>query len=305
MVLFAHVTHCAILLNDNYTVNRAAMNNTSKAKGSVFVVATPIGNLQDISARALDILRQVAWIAAEDTRHSALLLNHYGIQTPLKSLHEHNEKQRIQYIEETLHAGLDIALISDAGTPLISDPGYHLVAHLSQAGFRLCPIPGCCALIAALSCSGLATDQFLFSGFLPAQSTARKAALTKRLHETATQIFYEAPHRLLECLTDMLCIYGPDRQAVVARELTKTYENFQYGTLLELHNYYHMHSDQKRGEIVILVAGNTKISTELAEAQRILEILLKVLPIKTAATVASELTKRRKNELYQIALEMK
>ena len=281
------------------------MNNTSKTKGSVFVVATPIGNLQDISAHALDILRQVAWIAAEDTRHSAMLLKHYGIQTPLKSLHEHNEKQRIQCIEETLNEGLDVALISDAGTPLISDPGYHLVAHLSQAGFRLCPIPGCCALIAALSCSGLATDQFLFSGFLPAKSTARKATLTKRLHETATQIFYEAPHRLLECLVDMGSVYGPDRRAVVARELTKTYENFQYGTLLELENYYQTHPEQQRGEIVILVAGNTAVTTELTEAQRVLEILLKVLPIKTAAAVASELTQRRKNELYQIALEMK
>jgi 16S rRNA (cytidine1402-2'-O)-methyltransferase len=281
------------------------MNNTSTTKGTVFIVATPIGNLTDISAHAIEVLQQVQWIAAEDTRHSAILLNHYGIQTPLKSLHEHNELQRIQYIEETLNAGHDIALISDAGTPLISDPGYQLVTHLVQAGFRISPVPGCCALIAALSCSGLATDQFLFLGFLPNKSTARKTVLSKRLHETATQIFYEAPHRLLECLLDMACIYGDTRQAVVARELSKTYENFQHGSLPALHDYYQAHPEQQRGEIVILVAGSKEAATPLIEAERILKILLDVLPIKTAAAVTADITQLRKNELYQMALRIK
>jgi 16S rRNA (cytidine1402-2'-O)-methyltransferase len=284
------------------SVREKKTQDVRPANGRLFVVATPIGNLQDISPHALEVLRQVAWIACEDTRHSAQLFKHYGITTPLKSLHEHNEKQRIQSITNTLQQGLDVALISDAGTPLISDPGYHLVNHLSQAGFRLCPVPGCCALIAALSCAGLATDQFLFSGFLPAQQSARKTALTKRLHETATQIFYEAPHRLLDCLTDLVCVYGAARRAVVARELTKTYENFQYGTLLELQTYYHNHDTQQRGEIVIMVAGNAEEKSDLTEATRVLEILLKVLPVKTAVATAAELTTLRKNDLYKIAL---
>lgn len=279
------------------------MNNTPK--GTIFIVATPIGHIEDISIRALAILRQVQWIAAEDTRHSATLLKHYGITTPLKSLHEHNEQQRIQDIEAALNAGQNIALISDAGTPLISDPGYPLVNTLVQAGFRVAPIPGCSALIAALSCSGLPTDQFLFSGFLPNKSAARQAALAKRLQERATQIFYEAPHRLMDCLADMITVYGENRPAVIARELTKTYESFQHGSLFELQNYYQAHPEQQRGEIVILLAGNTTAATELGEAERILNILLKVLPMKTAATVAADITQVRKNTLYEMALRMK
>jgi 16S rRNA (cytidine1402-2'-O)-methyltransferase len=281
------------------------MDNKTVSKGTVYVIATPIGHLQDISVRALEILRGVHWIAAEDTRHSRKLLDHYGIQTPLKSFHEHNESHRSQAIQQALALGHDIALISDAGTPLISDPGYTLITQLTQSGFRVSPIPGCCAAIAALSAAGLATDQFLFVGFLSSKSNTRKTQLTERLHETVTQIYYEAPHRLLDCLADMASVYGDNRRAVVGRELTKTYEDFQRGSLIELHDYYQAHQEQQRGEIVILVAGNKSAATEFVEAERILKILLKELPVKAAAALTAEITGVRKHDLYQCALRIK
>lgn len=280
------------------------MSSKALTAGTLFVIATPIGNLKDITYRAIETLQQVSWIAAEDTRHSAMLLRHYGIQTPLKSLHEHNEAQRSQAIQEALAQGQDIALISDAGTPLISDPGYTLITQLTQAGFRVAPIPGCCAAIAALSCAGLATDKFLFLGFLPSKANARKTQLALHQQESATQIFYEAPHRLAETLLDMASVYGESRKAVVARELTKTHENFQRGSLAELARHYQNHEEQQRGEIVILVTGCEAMATDLVEATRILKILLQELPVKKAAALAAEITGFRKNELYQQALSL-
>ena len=275
------------------------------AHGTLYIVATPIGNLQDISARALSTLQKVEWIAAEDTRHSEYLLKHYGIHTRMKSLHTHNEKERIDWVRETLKQGQSIALISDAGTPLISDPGYSLVTILASEGFTISPIPGSCAAIAALCASGLPTDKFLFEGFLPSKSSHRRQQLQQRQHETATLIYYEAPHRLLDSLTDMISVFGEDRKAVVARELTKTFEQFQRGSLQGVLDYFQVHEDKQRGECMILVHGAEVIAADQLEAERILKILLDVMPVKQAAQVASEITGLRKNELYDWAVQLK
>lgn len=278
----------------------------ASSSGTLYIIATPIGNLQDISPRALYVLQQVQWIAAEDTRHSEYLLKHYGITTPLKSLHTHNEKQRIAWIREILQKGESVALVSDAGTPLISDPGYALVTTLADEGLPISPIPGACAVIAALSASGLPTEQFLFEGFLPSKSTQRRQQLEKRKQETATLIYYEAPHRLLDSLKDMLTIFGGNRQAVVARELTKTFEQFQRGSLQSIIDYFEMHEDKQRGECVILVHGvEEALSVDEKEANRILKILLPLMSLKQAAQAASEITGVRKNVLYEWALKEK
>lgn len=248
--------------------------------GSLYVVATPIGNLDDISARALRILREVALIAAEDTRHSARLLQHFGIQTPLAACHEHNERDQGGRFLARLQAGEDVALISDAGTPLISDPGYHLVRQARAAGFAVVPVPGACALIAALSAAGLPSDRFIFEGFLPAKAAGRRARLEQVREEPRTLIFYEAPHRILECLQDMREVFGDDRPALLARELTKTFETLQGLPLAELCEWVAADSNQQRGECVVLVAGWQAPEGEeavSAEALRVLDLLLSTL----------------------------
>lgn len=274
-------------------------------RGTLFIVATPIGNLRDISFRAVEVLTQVKWIAAEDTRHSAPLLKHYGIETPLKSFHEHNESSRIQWIQNELEEGHDVALISDAGTPLISDPGYTLVTNLAHAGFKISPIPGCCAAIAALSAAGLSTEHFNFQGFLPSKSSQRKNMLNSLQYEIGTLVFYEAPHRLLASLEDFIAVFGGARKAVVARELTKTYESFQRGALQALLAHYQENPDQQRGEIAILLEGAEKVTLSTLEAERILKILLSELPVKKAATLTAEITGLRKNDLYELGLKIK
>ncbi|KFJ90794.1 methyltransferase [Pseudomonas sp. 1-7] len=276
--------------------------------GSLYVVATPIGNLDDISARALRILREVALIAAEDTRHSARLLQHFGIQTPLAACHEHNERDQGGRFLARLRAGEDVALISDAGTPLISDPGYHLVRQARAAGFAVVPVPGACALIAALSAAGLPSDRFIFEGFLPAKAAGRRARLEQVREEPRTLIFYEAPHRILECLQDMREVFGDDRPALLARELTKTFETLQGLPLAELCEWVAADSNQQRGECVVLVAGWQAPEGEeavSAEALRVLDLLLSEMPLKRAAALAAEITGVRKNVLYQVALERK
>jgi len=276
--------------------------------GSLYVVATPIGNLDDISARALRILREVALIAAEDTRHSARLLQHFGIQTPLAACHEHNERDQGGRFLARLQAGEDVALISDAGTPLISDPGYHLVRRARAAGFAVVPVPGACALIAALSAAGLPSDRFIFEGFLPAKAAGRRARLEQVREEPRTLIFYEAPHRILECLQDMREVFGDDRPALLARELTKTFETLQGLPLAELCEWVAADSNQQRGECVVLVAGWQAPEGEeavSAEALRVLDLLLSEMPLKRAAALAAEITGVRKNVLYQVALERK
>lgn len=276
--------------------------------GSLYVVATPIGNLDDISARALRILREVALIAAEDTRHSARLLQHFGIQTPLAACHEHNERDQGGRFLARLQAGEDVALISDAGTPLISDPGYHLVRQARAAGIAVVPVPGACALIAALSAAGLPSDRFIFEGFLPAKAAGRRARLEQVREEPRTLIFYEAPHRILECLQDMREVFGDDRPALLARELTKTFETLQGLPLAELCEWVAADSNQQRGECVVLVAGWQAPEGEeavSAEALRVLDLLLSEMPLRRAAALAAEITGVRKNVLYQVALERK
>ncbi|EJO94187.1 uroporphyrin-III C/tetrapyrrole methyltransferase [Ectopseudomonas mendocina DLHK] len=273
--------------------------------GTLYVVATPIGNLDDISARALRILREVALIAAEDTRHSARLMQHFGIGTPLAACHEHNERDQGGRFLARLEAGEDVALISDAGTPLISDPGYHLVRQARAAGFAVVPVPGACALIAALSAAGLPSDRFIFEGFLPAKAAGRRARLEQVRKEPRTLIFYEAPHRILECLEDMRAVFGGERQALLARELTKTFETLKGLPLDELCAWVAADSNQQRGECVVLVAGWQAPEGEeavSAEALRVLDLLLAEMPLKRAAALAAEITGVRKNLLYQVAL---
>lgn len=280
---------------------------TSKSTmGTLYVVATPIGNLDDMSARALKVLADVALIAAEDTRHSVRLLQHFGIDTPLAACHEHNERDEGGRFITKLLAGEDVALVSDAGTPLISDPGYHLVRQARAAGVSVVPVPGACALIAALSAAGLPSDRFIFEGFLPAKAAGRRARLEQVKEEPRTLIFYEAPHRILECLEDMELVFGGERPALLARELTKTFETLKGLPLAQLRAFVAGDSNQQRGECVVLVGGWSAPEGEdaiSAEAQRVLDLLLAELPLKRAAALAAQITGVRKNLLYQVALE--
>lgn len=275
--------------------------------GTLYIVATPIGNLRDISLRAVDVLQSVDAIAAEDTRHSSSLLQHYQIKTPIFSLHEHNERERSAAIIAQLKEGRSIALISDAGTPLISDPGYHLVKEVRQHGIRIVPIPGACAAIAALSVAGLPTDRFLFEGFLPAKSKQRKDNLQRLASEPRTLVFYESPHRIHRTLLDMVEIFGKDRLVVMARELTKTFETIHADTMAGLLQWVLRDKNQTKGEIVILVHGN-KETVEAANdpaVTRVLSILLAELPLKQAVDLASKMTELRKNDIYELALQLK
>lgn len=278
----------------------------SSTAGTLYVVATPIGNLDDITARALQVLREVSLIAAEDTRHSARLMQHFGIGTPLAACHEHNEREQGSHFIARLLSGADVALISDAGTPLISDPGYHLVRNARAAGIRVVPVPGPSALITALSAAGLPSDRFIFEGFLPAKTAGRRARLEQVKQEPRTLIFYEAPHRILECLEDMQLVFGGERLALLARELTKTFETLKGLPLAELAAWVGADSNQQRGECVVLVAGWQAPEGEdalSAEALRVLDLLLQDLPLKRAAALAAEITGVRKNLLYQAALD--
>jgi len=276
--------------------------------GTLYVVATPIGNLDDISARALRVLTQVSLIAAEDTRHSSRLLQHFGIRTPLAACHEHNEREEGGRFIACLLAGEDVALISDAGTPLISDPGYHLVRQARAAQIAVVPVPGACALIAGLSAAGLPSDRFVFEGFLPAKQAARCTRLTAVKHDPRTLIFYEAPHRILESVADMCQVFGPERPAVLARELTKTFETIKDLPLQALHDWIAADTNQQRGESVLLISGYQEPSDApevSVETQRVLQVLMAELPPKRAAALAAEITGARKKALYQWALDNK
>ncbi len=268
--------------------------------GILYIVATPIGNLGDISFRAVNILQEVALIAAEDTRHSAFLLNHYQIQTPLISLHKFNESKRVDLFLEYLQQGKSIALISDAGTPLISDPGAFLVTQLQAARITIVPVPGCCALIAALSASGLPTDHFVFEGFLPAKPAERRKCLAALCAETRTLIFYEAPHRILASVEDLAAVFGADRPIVLAKELTKTFETFWHGGAGDALTWLTSNPAHQKGEFVVLVQGAKIVQTEAInpEALRILDILSSELPLKQAAALTAKITGEKKNRLY-------
>jgi len=273
----------------------------------LYVVATPIGNLSDISARAVEVLKQVDLIACEDTRHSSRLLNHLNIQKPLLSYHDHNETQQTQNLIGKLQAGQSIALISDAGTPLISDPGYQLVKQAHENNITVVPLPGPCALITALSASGLPSDRFTFEGFLPAKQQARVETLEKLRAETRTLIFYESTHRISASLQDMVKVFGADRRAVVARELTKAFETLRGDELANLSAWVKEDANQRKGEVVLLVRGAEAVEQDevRVEAEKVLAILLEELPVKQAAQLAAKITGGKKNALYQVALEMK
>lgn len=280
--------------------------NESVEAGVLYVVATPIGNLADVSQRALDVLAGVDFIAAEDTRHSGRLLQHYQITTKTLALHDHNERDRAPDVVARLSRGKSIALISDAGTPLISDPGFHLVRLAREQGVRVVPIPGASAMVAALSAAGLPSDRFVFEGFLPSKGVARKKRLEALASESRTTIFYEAPHRLLDTLTDMAAVFGEERHVVLAREITKTFETIKGDAVGVLRQWVSNDPNQQKGEIVLLVKGLEADDSEevTAEAQRILKLLLAELPLSQASALAAKITGVRKKPLYQLGLRL-
>ena len=278
------------------------MNNLC---GTLYIVATPIGNLQDITQRALAIFAEVDLIAAEDTRHSGLLLSHYGIKKPFFALHDHNEQQKADLLVEKLRAGPNIALISDAGTPLISDPGFHLVRKCRQAGVKVVPLPGACAAITALCASGIASDRFCFEGFLPAKSKARRDRLQNLQKEDRTLIFYESTHRILDTLADVEELFGAERYVVLAREITKTWETISGDSVDNLRRWLNEDANRTKGEMVLIVegcieTGETEFSPEVVKA---LKLIAAELPLKKAAAIVAELYGYKKNALYQFGLE--
>ncbi|MFT6287188.1 MAG: 16S rRNA (cytidine1402-2'-O)-methyltransferase [Alcanivorax sp.] len=272
-------------------------------ESGLYIVATPIGNLGDISHRAVEVLRSADLIAAEDTRHSRHLLQHFAIDTPIFAYHEHSDDRAQQRILSVLGEGGTVALVSDAGTPLISDPGFKLVRQAQDEGFKVVPIPGACAAIAALSVAGLATDRFLYEGFLPAKAMQRESRLTALAQQTATLVFYEAPHRVIDALGAMVEILGANREAVLAREITKAFETIRRGTLAELQAFVAADPNQRRGEIVIVVAGGAKVEAVLdAGLERLLLQLADEMPGKRAAAIVAEFSGLRKNQLYDFLL---
>ena len=273
--------------------------------GILYIVATPIGNLQDITQRALDTFAQVDLIAAEDTRHSGLLLSHYGIKKPFFALHDHNEQEKAHILVEKLKQGSNIALISDAGTPLISDPGFHLVRQCREARIRVVPLPGACAAITALCASGIASDRFCFEGFLPAKSKARRDKLENIAEEDRTLIFYESTHRILDTLEDMQSVLGEERYIVLAREITKTWETITGNTIKNLREWLLEDANRTKGEMVLIVEGKPKSDNndEISpQAVKALELIAEELPLKKAAAIVAELYGYKKNALYQFGL---
>ena len=267
--------------------------------GTLFVVATPIGNLSDLSPRALETLGTVAGICAEDTRHTRQLLTHFGIDRPLIALHEHNEEAMSERIVERLLGGDSLALVSDAGTPLVSDPGYRVVRAARAAGLKVSPVPGACAAIAALSVAGLPSDRFVFEGFLPARSSARRERLGRLSSETRTLVFYESSHRIAESLADMRVVFGDARNAVMARELTKLFETVLDGTLQSLHERVQADDNQRKGEFVLMVQGaDGDEEAQLIEGRRLYAKLSAHLPPSTAARLAAEITGAPRKALY-------
>ena len=286
---------------------------TIEAAGRLYVVATPIGNLGDLSPRARAVLSECALVAAEDTRHTGVLLKHLGIHTPQLSLHDHNEQQRASDIIQRLRQGDSVALVSDAGTPAISDPGFELVRAVAAAGFEIISIPGPCAAIAALSIGALPTDRFCFKGFLPARGAARRKRLQSLATEARTLVLYEAPHRVRETLEDCAAVFGGERGAAVAREITKLHETMYRGALRELLERAATDADFDRGEIVVLIAGAPPLPADDERGadghggalDRALNILLAELPLKQAARLAAKIIEARDNEAYKRALQLK
>jgi 16S rRNA (cytidine1402-2'-O)-methyltransferase len=273
--------------------------------GTLFVVATPIGNLGDISRRALDVLESVDLVAAEDTRHSAGLLRHFGISTRLLACHDYNERQVAERLLSHLQQGRDIALISDAGTPLISDPGYHVVRKIRAAGVRVIPVPGPSSIIAALSVAGLPTDRFVYEGFLPAKSKARRDRLQQLVEESRTVVMLESSHRIVDSVNDIADITGGMRELVLARELTKRFEEIHADSTAAMCEWLDADPNRQRGEFVLMLAGAEESGTEAADLRRILEPLLEELPLKQASALAARISGEPKNAVYKLALAIR
>ena len=274
--------------------------------GILFIVATPIGNLDDITFRAVEVLKSVDIVFAEDTRHSKKLLLHLDISKPIRAFHDHNEREKTKAIIGEIHSGKSIALISDAGTPLISDPGYFLVAQAKKECLRVVPIPGPSALITALSASGLASDRFTFLGFLPSKKTARVKLLKSLINRTETSIFYESPKRILATLTDMHRIFGDNREVCLAKELTKVFETIQTDSIPNLIKYLTVDQSHQKGEFVILISATDKIDIAEAEAQldSLLPILCAEMGASKAAKIAAKITGIDKKQCYKKAVEL-
>ncbi len=289
----------------------ASSESPQLGASNCFVIATPIGNLRDITLRAIDVLSEVDVIYAEDTRFSQSLFNQYQIKTSVKSLHEHNEEKTLVRMIDQLDRGLNIALISDAGTPLISDPGYLVVNKLAERGYTVVPVPGPCAAIAALSAAGLPTDRFLFKGFLPNKSAARLAVIRAIKEEPGTLVFYEAKHRILESLVDLKSVLGEARRIVVCRELTKQFESFYRGTFSEVHHQISSSQDAQKGEFVVLVEGLRQLSSVLPESissvsvDSFIELMSDYLPDKHIAQALAKLTGHGKRHWYEYLMSLK
>ena len=285
------------------SIDTSTVNN-----GTLYIVATPIGNLGDITQRALDTLKLADRIYAEDTRNTRKLLTHFGIKGDLQALHDHNERHKVNTIKQWLDDGENIALVSDAGTPLISDPGYHLVSELGELGYQIIPIPGASAIVTALSIAGLPTDRFTFEGFLPAKNVGRNKALQANLKEPRTQVYYESSHRISVTIDALAEIFGVDRKVVLARELTKLYEQVYRGDLQGLQHWINDDAMHQKGEFVLMVAGYAEEidADEInSTTEELLKILVDELPVKQAAVLAAKITGRKKNELYKQAMELK
>tara|TARA_B110000046_G_C13025317_1_gene413661 strand:- start:377 stop:1225 length:849 start_codon:yes stop_codon:yes gene_type:complete len=277
----------------------------SNQSGTLYIVATPIGNLGDMVPRAVETLQSVSVIACEDTRHSKRLLDHFSIDKPCVAYHDHADKKSSYKIIKRLVEGDDIALISDAGTPLISDPGYRLVSEARRQGVSVVPIPGACAAISALSVSGLPTDSFRFIGFLPAKTSQRKTTLGEFKTGIQTMVCYEAPHRIVETISDMIDVFGADRPAFLAREITKKFETYLHGTLQTLFQQVSADSNQQRGEIVLVVGGDiTTREVVSLDAEKIINLLLKELPLTKVASITAKITGGDKKQLYNLALSL-
>lgn len=280
-------------------------NQTAISPSTLYIVPTPIGNLGDITQRALAVLGSVDLIAAEDTRHTGLLLQHFAISAQLFALHDHNEQSKADILIGKLKDGHSIALVSDAGTPLINDPGYHLVRRCHEEGIRVIPLPGACAAITAMSAAGLPSDRFCYEGFLPAKTKSRCDTLRSLEEEPRTLIFYESTHRLLDSLQDMITVWGPERYVVLARELTKTWENIKGAPVGELLSWIKEDEVRRKGEMVLIVEGHKVQSDDAlpSEALRTLALLQNELPLKKAAALAADIHGVKKNALYKHALE--
>ena len=282
--------------------------SVKKPQGTLYIVATPIGNLGDITHRAIETLKKVDKVCAEDTRNTRKLLTHFGIQADLQALHDHNELARVEQVKGWLDRGEHIALVSDAGTPLISDPGYHLVNVLGDDGYNIEPIPGASAIITALSVAGLPTDRFTFEGFLPAKSVGRNKALQANLKELRTQVYYESSHRIAKTSEAMLAIFGGERKVVLARELTKMFEQIYRGDLAGLQAWINDDPMHQKGEFVLMLAGQVQdeqTNEQTVAVESLLKILVDELPVKQAAGLAAKITGKKKNELYKLAMSLK